>query len=81
MPKISKPSNKKKVTKAKKVATTTLKPIKRVKKAIVAQIKVKASIKVSKNYIPKDAEKYMCDKHISFFKIKLIITNIWHNRY
>jgi len=71
MPKISKPSNKKKVTKAKKVATTTLKTIKRVKKAIVAQIKVKASIKVSKNYIPKDAEKYMCDKHISFFKIKL----------
>tara|TARA_B100000780_G_scaffold163586_1_gene114392 strand:+ start:63 stop:605 length:543 start_codon:yes stop_codon:yes gene_type:complete len=71
MPKISKPSIKKKVVKAKKVATTTLKPVKIVKKAIVAQIKVKAPIKISKNYIPKDTEKYMCDKHISFFKIKL----------
>ena len=33
--------------------------------------KIKAPIKISKTYIPKETEKYMCDKHLSFFKIKL----------
>jgi DnaK suppressor protein len=33
--------------------------------------RVKTSIKISKTYIPKDTEKYMCDKHLIFFKIKL----------
>ena len=28
-------------------------------------------IKISKTYAPKDAEKYMCVKHIAFFKKKL----------
>ena len=28
-------------------------------------------IKISKTYTPKDAEKYMCVKHIAFFKKKL----------
>ena len=28
-------------------------------------------IKISKTYIPKDKEKYMCAKHIVFFKKKL----------
>ena len=28
-------------------------------------------IKISKTYIPKDKEKYMCVKHIAFFKKKL----------
>ena len=28
-------------------------------------------VKISKNYIPKDTEKYMCDKHKMYFKIKL----------
>ena len=28
-------------------------------------------IKISKTYIPKDKEKYMCAKHIAFFKKKL----------
>ena len=32
---------------------------------------IKAPIKISKNYIPKDNEKYMCEKHKVFFKIKL----------
>ena len=31
----------------------------------------KTPIKISKNYIPKDTEKYMCEKHKVFFKIKL----------
>jgi DnaK suppressor protein len=28
-------------------------------------------IKISKTYVPKDKEKYMCAKHIAFFKNKL----------
>ena len=31
----------------------------------------KGPIKVSKNYIPKDNEKYMCEKHKVYFRIKL----------
>jgi len=31
----------------------------------------KAPIKISKSYIPKDSEKYMCEKHKLYFKIKL----------
>ena len=28
-------------------------------------------VKISKTYIPKDTEKYMCTKHMVFFKKKL----------
>ena len=31
----------------------------------------KNTIKISKNYIPKEAEKYMCEKHRYYFKSKL----------
>ncbi len=31
----------------------------------------KSSIKISKNYVPKDNEKYMCEKHKVYFKMKL----------
>ena len=31
----------------------------------------KAPIKISKNYIPKETEKYMCEKHQVYFRIKL----------
>ena len=71
MPKISKPSSKKTTAKAKKVAAVTKKKIKVIKKIAPTEIKVKSPIKISKTYIPKDTEKYMCDKHLSFFKIKL----------
>ena len=71
MPKISKPSTKKSTAKAKKVAVAIKKPTKVIKKVATTEKKVKAPIKISKNYIPKDTEKYMCDKHLSFFKIKL----------
>jgi len=57
MTKISKTPKKKTVTKVKKI--------------IVATKKVKVPIKISKTYIPKDTEKYMCEKHIFFFKVKL----------
>jgi len=71
MPKILKPSNKKVSSGTKKVKATTKKPSTTLKKGIVAKEKIKPPIKISKNYIPKDTEKYMCDKHLSFFKIKL----------
>ena len=29
-------------------------------------------VKISKTYIPKEKEKYMCAKHLAFFKKKLI---------
>ena len=71
MPKILKPSNKKVSSKTKKVTATTKKPSSTLKKINVAEGKAKLPIKISKNYTPKDTEKYMCDKHLSFFKIKL----------
>tara|TARA_B100000795_G_scaffold38750_1_gene25510 strand:+ start:897 stop:1439 length:543 start_codon:yes stop_codon:yes gene_type:complete len=71
MPKISKSSSKKTITKIKKVTPTPKKASEIVKKTIIVEKKAKAPIKISKTYIPKDTEKYMCDKHLSFFKIKL----------
>ena len=64
MPKITKSS-------AKKTIVKTKKPAKVVNKVAATVKKVKVPIKISKNYIPKDTEKYMCNKHLSFFKIKL----------
>ena len=64
MVKISKSSTKKTKKKIKKVASV-------VKKTAIVKEKTKVPIKISKNYSPKDSEKYMCDKHLSFFKIKL----------
>ena len=29
-------------------------------------------VKISKTYIPKEKEKYMCAKHLEFFKVKLM---------
>ena len=57
MPKSTKA--KKKVSKLKTKITTKTK------------IAIKTPIKISKNYIPKDTEKYMCEKHKVFFRIKL----------
>ena len=33
--------------------------------------KTKTPIKISKTYIPKDTEKYMCEKHMIFFRMRL----------
>ena len=71
MPKISKPSTKKTSVKAKNVVAPIKKPTRVIKKVSATETKVKAPIKISKTYIPKDTEKYMSDKHLSFFKIKL----------
>ena len=76
MPKISKSSAKKTAVKANKVSTATKKPTKKptktIKKVVSTEKKTNTAIKISKNYVPKDTEKYMCDKHLSFFKIKLV---------
>jgi DnaK suppressor protein len=68
MVKISKSSAKKKI---KKITPVTKKVVAQVKKVPIVKEKTKVLIKISKNYIPKDTEKYMCDKHLSFFKKKL----------
>jgi len=64
MSKISKLPIKKTNTKTKKVNST-------VKKVATVEKKIKSLIKISSTYIPKDTEKYMCEKHLLFFKIKL----------
>ena len=65
MPKINKV--KKKVTKTKRKVVSKTKP-----KTILKTKEVsKAPIKISKTYIPKETEKYMCEKHKVFFRMKL----------
>ena len=58
------PKAKKKVSKlATKVAGKT--------KKVSPKIIVKKSVKISKTYVPKDTEKYMCEKHKVYFRMKL----------
>ena len=54
----------------KKVTKTKTKVISKSKKADPKAVS-KAIIKISKNYIPKDTEKYMCEKHKVYFRIRL----------
>ena len=60
---------------AKRKKTKTIKPktIKKIKTKVATKVKVvsKSPIKISKTYIPKENEKYMCEKHKVFFRIKL----------
>ena len=65
MPKTSKA--KKKVKKVKVKSTSKTKP------KVVSKPKEtnKGPVKISKTYIPKDTEKYMCEKHKVFFRMKL----------
>ena len=66
MPKTSK-LKKKKITKIKSKSVSKPKP-----KTVTKPKEInKGPIKISKTYIPKDTEKYMCEKHKVFFKIKL----------
>ena len=57
MPKIKK--TKKKVSKIKPKKVVKPKEIK------------KAPLKISKTYVPKNTEKYMCEKHKVYFRMKL----------
>ena len=71
MPKTTKV--KKKVSKVKaKVSKVKAKAVKvKAKTASKPKIVVKAPIKISKTYVPKDTEKYMCEKHKVFFRMRL----------
>jgi DnaK suppressor protein len=62
MPKTTKV--KKKVSKAKAIKPKS-------KAATKPKAVAKTPIKISKTYVPKDTEKYMCEKHKVFFRIKL----------
>ena len=59
--KVSKPKTK---TKAKVVKTKT-------KTIAKPKVAAKAPVKISKTYVPKDTEKYMCEKHKVFFRMRL----------
>ena len=62
MPKIAKA--KKKVSKSKTKVASKPKPT-------IAKIASKGPVKISKTYIPKDTEKYMCEKHKVYFRMRL----------
>ena len=63
---------KKKVVKEKN-KTASKSKVKSAVKSTRAKTKdtIKGPIKISKTYIPKDTEKYMCEKHKVFFRMKL----------
>ena len=61
MPKTSKVKKKIKKIKPKSVTKPKLKAVNKPKEIN------KGPIKISKTYIPKDTEKYMCEKHKVFF--------------
>ena len=62
-----------KTAKGKKTKKIKPKVNKRIKSKVAAKFKEisKGPIKISKTYIPKENEKYMCEKHKVFFRIKL----------
>ena len=62
-----------KTTKVKKKVSKKVKtPSKpKVVKTVKAKEIARGPIKISKTYIPKDTEKYMCEKHKVFFRMKL----------
>ena len=68
MPKVTKTKKKVAKVKSKETKKTQKKTTKPVAKAKETS---KAPIKISKTYIPKDTEKYMCEKHKIYFRMKL----------
>ena len=71
MPKTTKV--KKKVSKVKAKVSKVKAKVVKVKAKTVSKPKVvaKAPLKISKTYVPKDTEKYMCEKHKVFFRMRL----------
>ena len=80
--KVSKPKTKVVSKAKKKVSKTKAKPISKPKPKAISKPKTKVvsskpkeinkgPIKISKTYVPKDTEKYMCEKHKVFFRVKL----------
>ena len=68
MPKVTKTKKKVTKTKAKTIKKTSKKIAKPAKK--LKEIS-KAPVRISNTYAPKDTEKYMCDKHKVYFRMKL----------
>ncbi len=60
-----------KTTKVKKKVTKSKTKIVSKPKKVAAKVVSKPLIKISKNYIPKETEKYMCEKHKVFFRMRL----------
>ena len=54
----------------KKVSKPKTKVVSKPKKTVALPAK-KALIKISKTYVPKETEKYMCEKHKVFFRMRL----------
>jgi len=71
MTKISKSTVKKTTSKTKKIISVKKKAPVIMKKTTILEKKIKTPIKISNTYVPKETEKYMCEKHLFFFKIKL----------
>ena len=68
MPKATKTKKKVSKNKTKKIKKTFKKAV---KPSVRQKEIVKAPIKISKSYVPKETEKYMCDKHKLYFRMKL----------
>ena len=73
MPKTSKVKKKNTKAKSKTTKKPKIKPISKpkLKTSSIPRQTSKGPIKISKTYMPKDTEKYMCEKHKVFFRIKL----------
>ena len=73
MAKTTKVKKKVSKTKAKTVGKPKAKALSKPKVKILSKPNevAKGPVKISKTYIPKDTEKYMCEKHKVFFRIKL----------
>ena len=54
----------------KKVSKPKTKVVSKPKKTVASSAK-KVPIKISKTYVPKETEKYMCEKHKVFFRMRL----------
>ena len=57
----------------KKVSKTKPKTVSKPKAKVISKVKEvsKGPIKISKTYVPKETEKYMCEKHKVYFRMKL----------
>ena len=71
MPKTRKVKKKVAKVKSKTTIKSKTKVISKPKTVSKPKETVKGPIKISKTYIPKETEKYMCEKHKTFFRMKL----------
>ena len=62
-----------KTTKVKKKVSKLKTKVKKAKSKIASKVKAvsKTPIRISKTYVPKETEKYMCEKHKVFFRMRL----------